>query len=741
MFVQSTTLVGVLAVLDVLLLRRLRASVRYAVWTLVLVKLVLPVSLSSSLSLAQWMPAFDTPVVEQTAPPFAGVRLSSVARDDDLKELSSDAVRAHALAAPFHAEAPTGETATTAATTAPSIAPIVRSHKNPPAATTGPTIERVHWNAWALASWLGVVAVLLGVLVRRVLHVRRIVKQSGPPPDRLQAVLDECLDAARLRRAFVRLRMTRDLGSPAICGFFRATVLIPQSLAGSLDRPQLRQVFTHELIHWKRFDLQVNSLQTVLQVLYFYQPVVWVANAVLRRLREQAVDEAVLVMLQAPVDEYSTTLLNIASYPRRPAELALNLTGVVESRKALAGRIRRMLTRPLPKTARLGVVGLTTTILLGLALLSMAADDPPPVSGTPGLITASETETRAPTVESTSEQPATLSPKAAQGRQSARGSAHVRTLSFSPDGRTLAGGSVDGWIRLWPLHGPFHKPTHTFQGHDSEVYAIHFSRDGRRLYSVGQSVKEWNSSTGELISTTKLMAPVGDRIDRVFAFSADGRLVAGCNRSNPTSLHLWDAASGEVVKSIPLVGRPLDAGFSADGRLLAAGTRSDGALQIIDVRLGESKRVIEVHPNSISAVAFSPNSEIVGGGDHRGVSLWNVETGELQQRLEGHSGVIESLAFSDDGERLISGGQGPTIQFPNEMILLSEAKIWNLTTGQLISSSVGEMGRMEDVAFSPDGRFLARCDYVSVVWEELEGGRRSTQYFTRIRTIGQRIDD
>jgi hypothetical protein len=169
MFVQTTILVGILAVLDVLLLRRLRASVRYAVWTLVLAKLVLPVSLSSPVSIARLMPTFGSRPVEETEWSIASVSAS------------------------FADYAVSGR----------EERPIARAQPD--------TSNSLHWNAWVLASWLGVESLLFAILIRRARHVRRIVARSEPPPETLQVVLNECLDTARMRRSNVRLRVTRDL--------------------------------------------------------------------------------------------------------------------------------------------------------------------------------------------------------------------------------------------------------------------------------------------------------------------------------------------------------------------------------------------------------------------------------------------------------------------------------------------------------------------------------------------------
>jgi hypothetical protein len=134
----------------------------------------------------------------------------------------------------------------------------------------------------------------------------------------------------------------------------------------------LRAVLLHELAHIKRGDLWVNLAQTVLQIVYFYNPLLWFANAMIRRVREQAVDEMVLVAMGERAKSYPETLVNVAKLAFKQPTLSLRLIGVVESKNALAGRIKRILTRPLPKSAKLGILGLIAVLLVGAVLLPMA---------------------------------------------------------------------------------------------------------------------------------------------------------------------------------------------------------------------------------------------------------------------------------------------------------------------------------------------------------------------------------
>ncbi len=113
-------------------------------------------------------------------------------------------------------------------------------------------------------------------------------------------------------------------------------------------------------------------MQTFLQIFYFYNPLLWFSNIIVRRIREQAVDETVLVYLGDKADTYSRTLVDIAEIAFAKPSLGLNMIGVVESKKALTGRIKHILSRPFPKTVKLGIAGLLTIILAALVLIPMA---------------------------------------------------------------------------------------------------------------------------------------------------------------------------------------------------------------------------------------------------------------------------------------------------------------------------------------------------------------------------------
>lgn len=356
--IQSGVLILILLAVDAVLRRRGRAVFRYWIWMLVLVKLVLPPSLGSSVSVGTWFgETLEVPTASLLEPdPPQAVEPQTAELSPVISATLSppDPMIAQPLAAP-PATRPTTPTQT--------------AETRPPVET--PAVSP-SWQGLLLLLWAAVVLALTLLLIQRAYFVRGLLGQSEEASRDMMRELEECRRRLNLRRQ-IHLRLSPNAASPAVCGLFRPVILIPQSIAPRLQSHDLQAVLLHELAHLKRGDLWVNLIQTLFQIAYFYNPLLWLANAMIRRTREQAVDETVLVAMGETARQYPETLVNIAklAFTRRPA-LSLRMIGVVESKSALTARIQHILTRPLPKTAKLGVMGLLTLFVLAAVLLPMA---------------------------------------------------------------------------------------------------------------------------------------------------------------------------------------------------------------------------------------------------------------------------------------------------------------------------------------------------------------------------------
>lgn len=388
MLIQSSILIVLLYLIDLLIRKHVRAVFRYCIWMLVFLKLILPTTLCLPTGIGYWCGLDILSANHQTSSnakmpvQVTTEEADSIAADYDLEHLPPTPI---VLGQPARATVPT---ITDDGTYMPPIQP--SELESASVATAEPGIS-ITWQAVVFLIWLIGVFVLSVLLLQRFLFVKSLLAQSDTANGSLQETLNRCRQQVGVRKQ-IEFRLSKNMLSPAACGLSKPIILMPAALLDTLDEDKLRAVLIHELAHIKRGDLWVNFIQTILQIIYFYNPLLWFANAVVRGIREKAVDEMVLTKLGNEADSYSSTLIDIAEIAFSRPHFSLRLVGVVESKKALSGRIKHILSRPFPKSAKLGIVSLAAIIIAALILLPMAkADSKPPSLVIKGTVTDSQT--------------------------------------------------------------------------------------------------------------------------------------------------------------------------------------------------------------------------------------------------------------------------------------------------------------------------------------------------------------
>ena len=232
----------------------------------------------------------------------------------------------------------------------------------------------------------------------------------------------------------------------------------------------------------------------------------------------------------------------------------------------------------------------------------------------------------------------------------------VDSVSFSPDGNTLASGSGDDTVRLWNVETG--NLINTLTGHTHWARSVSFSPDGNTLASGSgdDTVRLWDISTGNLLNT---LTGHTDSVGSV-SFSPDGSILA--SGSWDETVRLWDVETGNLINTLTgHTGYVESVSFSPDGSILASGSW-DETVRLWDVETGNLLNTLE-HTHWVNSVSFSPDGSTLASGNRgdRTVDLWDVETGNLINTLAGHTGYVESVSFSPDGNTIASGSRDGTV--------------------------------------------------------------------------------
>ncbi len=264
-------------------------------------------------------------------------------------------------------------------------------------------------------------------------------------------------------------------------------------------------------------------------------------------------------------------------------------------------------------------------------------------------------------------------------------SSAIRSISFSPDGNTLASGSADKNIKLWNLNG---KELQIFKGHSDPVRSVSFSPDGKTLLSASLdcTVRQWQIDHRSQQTLEGHSAAV-----RTVAFSPDGQILA--SGSIDDQIKIWDLRGNELQA---IIGEQdiLSVSFSPDGHHLLVGS-GDSAISLWSIKENSHQliRTFTGHSTAVWAVAFSPDGQkFISGSSDKSIRLWHIDGTELAT-LKGHKSTVWAVHFSPDGQRFVSGSGDDSI------------KLWSID-GTELQTLRGHRGAVWSTCFSPDGQYI-----------------------------------
>lgn len=328
-FVTSSVLIVAVLILRRLLGRRISPRVRYALWGVVLVRLLLPVQIPVSAFPSAAELVSQPAALTQTSVPLLPTTYSmEEVEAGQVPELFRNSE------GQLHTTGSAGTVKPSADGTQAVVTPVWLS---PAQLLLG------IWGTGAVALGL----VLLGSNLRFFAKIRRIRRPVSLPQCPLPVYLAD------------------GLPSPCLFGLFRPAIYLTPEVP-DLPEEQQRHILTHELTHFRQKDHIWSALRCLALTLHWYNPLVWVAVVLSKQDGELSCDAGAIKLLgETQRIPYGRTLVAlVARRGPRPGDLLSCSTTMAQNKKAIQARISQIAHRP--ETRK-------TALFAAASLLALAA--------------------------------------------------------------------------------------------------------------------------------------------------------------------------------------------------------------------------------------------------------------------------------------------------------------------------------------------------------------------------------
>ena len=315
------------------------------------------------------------------------------------------------------------------------------------------------------------------------------------------------------------------------------------------------------------------------------------------------------------------------------------------------------------------------------------------------------------------------------GKETALLAAHTAPVlwaEFDPNGKFAVTASGDGTARVWNADTGVGMVI--LKGHTEKVYQARFSPDGLRVVTASEDGEVRLLDAATMTQLSKVLRGHEQKVMAI-DFSADGKHVV--TGSHDLTARIWDIATGDMKSILK--------GYEA---INDEEVRDNALGDVIEVRFSPDGASIVTSSEDSRAIlrqvdrSRNPLGEDTLMAPYSPVRMWDLESGSLIQEFPSMETGANASKFSPDGKQMLSIPNGEVSESIRSKSFLGrgwsssskpwsgpiDIPVWDLETGETLFAIEGLNLGIHDIAFSPDGRWIATADSGTArLWDALTG--------------------
>ncbi|MFC1558097.1 TonB family protein [candidate division KSB1 bacterium] len=227
--------------------------------------------------------------------------------------------------------------------------------------------------------WMLFVVLIAFIIVWRSIKLNHSLKKRSILVERedIISLTNQLAGTIGLKKAVPVYYMNLDKEyGPAVAGIFKPGIYLPKWMADKWTAPDIEPVLLHELAHIKRHDLIVNWIQIIVQVVYFFHPLVWAANWKIRKLREDICDDIAIEYINTEKRRYGESILRVIEEMIRQPVWGMGGIGYTENKSSLTRRIKRIMSNTYKINRKITIASEFILLFVAVIGFALASESP-----------------------------------------------------------------------------------------------------------------------------------------------------------------------------------------------------------------------------------------------------------------------------------------------------------------------------------------------------------------------------